>query len=550
MKEYVWLNKNSKKFLEQDYLEEGQTVDGRVTIIGNTAQKILGKAGFSNKFKEYFKKGWFSLSSPIWTNFGSDRGSGISCFGSYIDDSCDSILSTQAEVSMMSKGGGGTSAYFGKLRQRGALIKDGRNGHSGGPVHFMEIFDKNINIFSQGSTRRGSFSAYLPIEHPDIMEFLQIKTEGHPIQNISFGVTITDDFMNSMIEGDKKKRKVWAKVLESRNNNGFPYLFFKDTINNNTVDVYKDLKMEITHSNICTEIALPDTTTESFVCDLLSLNDLYYYEWKDTDLIELLVYFLDAVMTEFIEKAKKIPFMEKTVLFAERHRALGIGQLGWHSLLQSRDIAFESMEAKLLNTQIAKNIHDAAYAASEKMAVEYGKPYYLQNYNRRHTTLLAIAPTKSSSFILGQASEGIEPFHDNYYIKDLAKGKFTFKNPYLEKLLEEKNENSEDIWNSIMKNMGSVRHLDCLDGREKDIFKTFMEINPMDIIVQAAARQKYIDQSQSLNLLINPATPTKIVNSLIIEGWKLGIKTFYYQKNVNAAQKLGRDILNCSSCEA
>lgn len=548
MSDYVWLNEPAKKFLEKDYLLPGQTVDERVDQICNAAEKILKINGFGTRFKENFKNGWYSLSTPIWTNFGIDRGSPISCFGSSIDDCMDNILYTHAEVGMMSKIGGGTSAYFGNLRSRGSKIRN--NGESFGSVHFMKLFDNLIGVVSQGSTRRGNFAAYLPIEHKDIMEFLNIRKEGNPLQDIFTGITVPDVWMESMIDGDKEKRVVWAKVLESRIQTGLPYIVFIDTVNNNTVDVYKDHGLKITHSNLCSEIMLPDSTDESFVCDLSSMNILHYEEWKDTDAVELLTFFLDAVMTEFIEKSKNIPFMKRPVRFAERHRALGIGWLGWHSYLQSKMIAFESMEAKLLNVAVANNIQKSAWNASKKLADMFGEPEILKGYGRRNTTLTAIAPTKSSSFILGQVSEGIEPNRTNYYIKDLQKGKFTIKNCYLEKLLEKKGKNTPEVWQNILKNSGSVANLSCLDEHEKDVFKTFSEISPKEIIIQAAQRQKYLDQSQSLNLLIDPAVPIKDVNFLMIEAWKLGVKSLYYQIGVNAAQQLSRSILNCKSCES
>lgn len=543
--EYRWLTELSKQFLERDYLLPGQTVDERVDVICEAAEKKLNKPGFAKQFKENLKKGWYSLSTPIWTNFGNDRGMPISCFGSYIADSMESISYTWAEVAMMTKHGGGTSAYFGDLRPRGAKIKN--NGESSGSVHFMQAFDNLINVVSQGKTRRGNFAAYLPIDHTDIEEFLQIRSEGCPIQDLSYGVCVPDYWMQEMIDGDKDKRRIWAKVLEARSNLGFPYIVFIDNVNNNTVDCYKDKKIH--HSNLCSEIMLPNNEDESFVCDLSSMNILYYDEWKDTDAVELLTYFLDAVMTEFIEKASKVKFMERTVRFAERHRALGIGWLGWHSYLQSKMIPWESMEAKMLNVAVAKNIKEKAYAASAKMAKEYGEPEVCKGFGRRNSTLLAIAPTKSSAFILGQVSEGIEPNRANYYIKDLQKGKFTIRNPYLEKLLESKGKNTEDTWTSILQRGGSVQHLDCLSDLEKDVFKTFAEISPKEIIIQAAQRQKYIDQSQSLNLMIHPEVSTKDVNSLMVEAWKMGVKSLYYQISVNAAQQFSRNILACKSCE-
>lgn len=546
MSDYVWLNELSQTFLERDYLKKNQTVDQRIAEICNTAEKILKRPGFSHKFKENIKKGWYSLSTPIWSNFGSNRGLPISCFGSYIEDSMESILVTHAEVGMMTKIGGGTSAYFGNLRSRGSEIKD--NGESYGAVHFMQLYDKLMNVVSQGSTRRGSFAAYLDIWHKDIEEFLTLRSEGSPIQDMSYGVNVSDEWLQSMIDGDADKRKIWAKVLETRANTGYPYIVFIDNANNNSVDVYRDKDRKITQSNLCTEIFLSNNIDESFVCCLASMNILHYDEWKNTNAVELMVYFLDAVMSDFIKKASNMKFMDRAVNFAKNQRAIGIGWFGWHSYLQKNMIPWESEKALLVNIDVAKNLKEKSYAASAKMAVEYGEPEFLTGYGRRHTTLLAIAPTKSSSFIIGQASEGIEPNRANFYIKDLAKGKFTIKNEYLIKLLDEKQKNTPEVWDMIMKNSGSVQKLEFLSENEKDVFKTFREISPVSIIQQAADRQKYIDQGQSLNLIISPTTPIKEVNKLIIDAWKLGIKSLYYQISVNAAQEFKRN-LDCVACE-
>jgi len=544
---YRWLNESSQLFLERGYLLDGQSVEERIKIVAEQAEKILGLTGFAKKFEDYFSKGWFSMSSPIWSNFGTDRGLPISCFGNFLTDNMESILQNHTEVGMMSKHGGGTSAYFGELRPRGSTIAD--NGVSFGAVHFMQMYETAVNVISQGSTRRGSFAAYLPIDHGDIDEFLTIRKEGSPLQNIYTGVCVTDDWMKSMIEGDQEKRKTWAKVLESRVNTGFPYIIFTDNVNNNAPDVYKDAGRQITHSNLCSEIALSDSDDESFVCDLSSMNILYYDEWKDTDAVEVLTFFLDAVMTEFIDKAKGMYGMTKAVNFAERQRAIGIGWLGWHSYLQSKMIPFESREAHNLNLEIAETIQQKALAASRVLALAYGEPELLKGYERRNVTLTAIAPTKSSAFILGQVSEGIEPHRSNYYIKDLAKGKFTIKNSELEKLLESKGKNTDTVWESILKNSGSVQHLDFLSEREKMVFKTFVEISPKEIIIQASQRQKYIDQSQSVNLIIDPNVPIKELNQLLIEAWELGVKSLYYHISMNAAQQYSRSILTCQSCE-
>ncbi len=546
--DYRWFTELTDQFMRPDYLADGDTLDDRVGVICDTAEKILGIDGFAEKFKANIKKGWYSLSTPVWANYGTNRGLPISCFGSHISDSMESILYTHAEIGMMSKYGGGTSAYLGNLRGRGSAIKD--NGESSGAVHFAQLFDKLIGIISQGNVRRGNVAVYLPVDHPDIHEFLTIRSEGSPIQDISFGVCVPDEWMHDMIRGDYEKRVIWARVIECRYNTGYPYIFFTDNANSGAPDVYKDSHKYITHSNLCSEVMLPDTYDESFVCCLSSMNVLHFDEWKDTDAVELMVYFLDSVISEFVDRAEKLPFMDRAVKFAENHRALGLGQLGWHSYLQSKLIPFESMEAKLLNTRIAKTIRGQAYAASEKLAKLLGMPEQLRPYGRRNSTLLAIAPTKSSAFILGQVSEGIEPNRSNFYIKDLAKGKFTVKNPYLVDVLSDYGKNDDETWTSILHNGGSVQHLTFLTDREREVFKTFAQISPREIVIQAAQRQKFIDQGQSLNLMIHPSVSPRDVNSLLIEAWQLGVKSFYYQISVNAAQSFAREILSCSSCEA
>ena len=545
---YRWLTAESQTFLERDYLLVGQSLDERVDIICAEAERRLGIKDFGKRFKENIQKGWYSLSTPVWTNYGTNRGLPISCFGSYVDDNMESILHNIAEVGMMTKMGGGTSAYFGKLRPRGSEIKD--NGQSAGSVHQMQLFDKLITVVSQGKTRRGNFAAYLDIDHEDIMEFLTIRGEGSPIQDLSFGVCVPSQWLKEMKEGDAQKRKVWAKVLQIRAEFGYPYIQFTDNANNNTVDVYKDKNRKIYASNLCSEIMLPSNEDESFVCCLSSMNLLHFDEWYETDAVKLMVYFLDTVMEEFIEKASEIKFMERAVTFAKKHRALGLGRLGWHSYLQSKMIAFESLEAKLYNVKIAKFIKEESYKASAELAEMFGEPEMLKGYGRRNTTLNADAPTKSSAFILGQVSESNEPAKANYYIKDLAKIKFTVKNSHLEKILEEKGKNTQEVWNSILMNAGSVQHLDFLSDHEKLVFKTFAEISQREVIIQASQRQKYIDQGQSLNLMVHPSIPTKDVNALILEAEELGIKALYYQYSVNAAQAFTRDILNCVSCEA
>jgi ribonucleoside-diphosphate reductase alpha chain len=485
----------------------------------------------------------------VWTNFGLHRGLPISCYGSSIEDDSASILFTASEVGMMTKLGGGTSAYFGKLRPRGAPIRD--NGYSNGSFSFAKLFDRMIEVFSQGSTRRGQCAAYIDIEHPDLEEWLWIQREGCDIQLLYWGVCVGNDWLQQMKDGDAEKRRLWAKVLQARSEVGIPYIFFKDNANNSAPEVYKQLGKRIYASNLCTEIMLPASADESFVCCLSSLNLLHYDEWKDTDAVETMVFFLDAVMEDFIRRVEGIPFMQRAYNFAVRHRALGLGVLGWHSLLQSKRIPIESMDAYRLNVEVFRTIRDRAYNASMDLARRFGEPEYLKGTGRRNATLLAIAPTKSSSFILGQVSPSIEPFMSNYHVKDLAKVKTTFKNPYLQQVLRERGKDTDEVWQSIAAHDGSVQHLDFLSDEERDTFKTFSEISQMTLVQQAAQRQAFIDQGQSLNLMIHPETPVRDINLLVLRAAELGIKSLYYQYSVNAAQEFNRELLlSCRVCEA
>ncbi len=551
MEPWYWLNENSRGFLARGYLSEGQTAEERIRVIAEAAEKHLKQDGFADKFMDYMSRGWISLASPVWANFGNEKGLPISCFGSYVDDNMGNILYTNAEVGMQSKYGGGCSGYFGALRPRGAKIGSD-NGFSSGAVHFMQLFETLVVVVSQGSVRRGHFSPYLPAEHDDIMEFLDIGTEGNPIQKLTHGVTVGDEWMEAMIAGDEAKRKVWARIIQRRGEMGYPYIMFSDTANKNTVDVYKDKNLRIHASNMCSEIMLPSNEEWSFVCCLSSLNLLHYDAWKDTDLVETMTAFLDAVMEEFIvklealrdheedEKRRAFDFMKRAYNFAKANRALGLGVLGYHSLLQSKGLAFESDEAAALNRDVFKLIREKADAATKDLAVRLGEPEVLKGYGRRNTTLLAIAPTTSSAFILGQVSQGIEPIWSNCYVKDVAKMKVTIKNPNLQAVLADLGKDTKEVWDSIRDNDGSVQHLDFLSPEQKAVFRTFAEIDQSKVIEQAGERQQYIDQGQSLNIMVAPDTPVKDINALYIQAWKQGIKSLYYQHSMNAAQQMVR----------
>lgn len=535
---YYWLTEESRTFLSRGYISE--TPEQRIKDIARVAEKYLRIEGFAEKFEDYMARGFYSLATPVWINFGKNKGLPISCYGSNIDDNLDSILNANREIGMMSKYGGGTSAYLGNIRPRGSEISTG--GKADGPVHYARLYDTTIDVCKQAEARRGACAVYLPIDHSDVDEFLNIGSEGNPIQNLQYGVTITDEWMQSMIAGDVDKRTIWAKVIQRRSEFGFPYILFKDNANKNTP--YEDLPGEITASNLCTEIMLPTNTFESFVCCVGSINLLHWDELKETDAIETYVQFLNAVMDEFVIKSETALGLGRAHTFAKKHRAIGMGVMGYHSYLQSKLIEFESLAAKAVNNEIFKTLQKRSEIASKQLHDEYGYNSIRDGY--ANTTLMAIAPTKSSSFIHGAVSMGIEPIKSNYFVKDLAKSKTVYKNPFLKAELEKHGLDTEEVWDSILAKDGSVQHLDF---PTKAVFKSFIEITPKELVLQAAQRQKYIDQGQSLNLMIDPSIPAKDINQLYLYAWAEGIKSLYYQFSQSSAQSFARNILECESCE-
>jgi ribonucleoside-diphosphate reductase alpha chain len=540
-KDYYWLNEEARTFLSRGYISE--SAEDRIKEVAITAENYLSIEGFAKKFEDYMAKGYYTLATPVWINFGKNKGLPISCYGSNIDDSLDSILNASREIGLMSKYGGGTSAYLGNIRPRGTEISTG--GRADGPVHYARMYDTTVDVCKQSEARRGACAVYLPIEHADINEFLDIGTEGNPIQNLQYGVTVTDEWIESMKSGDPAKRKIWAKVIQRRSEFGFPYIMFKDNSNNNSP--YKELGLDINASNLCSEIQLPTNSEESFVCCIGSINLLHWDEIAKTDAIEVYTQFLNAVIDEFIIKAKDLAGMKRAWRFAQRHRAIGVGVLGYHSFLQSKLIPFESLQAKQYNNVIFKTLKERSDKASQELYQSNPEKYKCIRPEFANSTLVAIAPTKSSSFILGQVSMGIEPIKSNYFIKDLAKIKTVYKNPYLIVELGKYGLDNEETWDSILKKDGSVQHLDF---PTKEVFKTFLEITPKEIILQGALRQKYIDQSQSLNLMIHPSISAKDINQLYLYAHQEGIKTLYYQFSQNSAQAFSRNILECVNCEA
>lgn len=543
-----WMTDEGLQTLKGGYLLEGETVRDAVTRIAKAAASRLKRPDFEKRFFDAIWNNYLCPASPVWSNMGTERGLPISCFGSYVPDSIAGIGSSLAEVMMMSKIGGGTSINVSDVRPRGSDITN--NGTSNGVYPFLEMFDSVINGTNQGNTRRGMLAAYLDAEHGDIDEFLTIKDVGKSIQNIFMGVSVSDAFIQKVREGDRRSREVWAKVIKSRIEKGIPYILYKDNANNQRPRWYKDQGMEIKASNLCSEIMLPSSEDESFVCCLSSLNLVRYDEWKDTDLVETATFFLDAVMEEFIAKAKGIDHMERAVNFAKNHRALGLGVLGWHSFLQKKKIPFVGIAADSWTRIIFKQIKEQSIRASEKLASAYGEPKVMMDTGRRNSTLLTVAPTTSNALIAGGYSTGIEPIASNYYVMDSAKGTFSRKNKNLEALLDEKGLNTPEVWKQILAEGGSVQNIGGLTDEEKELFLTFKEINQLQIVRQAALRQTFLDQSQSLNLNFPPSTPVKDINKVMLEAHALGVKTLYYQRS----ESILRTQMNvtgdeCVSCE-
>lgn len=561
--DFYWLNEDSQHILLKGGYVLNQTIQERIQTICRTAEEYLREMGvpkaegFADRLYGYVAKGWISFASPVWSNFGTARGLPISCNGSAYGDSVESILMKQAEIGMMTKYGAGTSLYIGALRPRGADISTG--GKSEGPVSFLDVIETQTQTISQGTVRRGACAAYFDIEHPDIEEFLKIRDEGNSIQRMTFGVCIGDAWMEAMLAemedikagslraSDAKKVGIWAKIVKKRFASGMPYLFFRDNANNGAPEYYKG---RIKASNLCSEIMQPSDEHTSFACCLSSPNVLHYYDWKDTDFIFDITMFLDTVMEEYIRKTADIPLLHDAYTFARDNRTIGVGILGWQSFLQRYSIPFESLDAAMINVDIAEYMDKETLRASQYMATYAGEPDGLKGTGVRNGVRMAIAPTVTSSMILGAVSPSIEPWHANIFVQNLSKIMVTVKNPFLAEVLDTYGKNTAEVWDSIMQHGGSVAHLEFLSDHERDVFKTFGEISQLAVIEQAAARQKYIDQGQSLNIMVPHNTPAKQVSNLMIEAWKQGVKSLYYQRGSNAVQDTNRNIATCTTCEA
>ena len=557
-----------KKTISGGYLFNGETPKEAYWRVANAVAKRLYKPELAEKFFQYIWDGWLCLASPVLSNTGTDRGLPISCFGIDDGDSIYDIGTKNLEMMLLAKHGGGVGIGINMIRPAGAKITG--NGTSDGVVPFCKIYDSTILATNQGSVRRGAASVNINIEHPDFDEWLEIREPKGDVNRQSLNLhqcaVVGDKFMRRLEAGDKEARNKWAKLLQKRKATGEPYILFKGNTNKANPDAYKKNSLKVHMTNICSEIVLHTDESHSFVCCLSSVNLDKYDEWKNTNLIYDATWFLDGVLEEFIQRAKNMKGFENSVRSAEKGRALGLGVLGWHSLLQKNGIAFESLLAQFKTREIFSKIKIETERASRALAEVYGEPLWCVGTGFRNTHLRAIAPTVSNSKLAGNVSAGIEPWAANVFTEQSAKGTFIRKNKELKKVLRKVGIDTKETWDQILADGGSVQGIKQLNGwyydhggrlnqeegePVKNVFKTFKEINQLELVRQAGIRQDYIDQSVSLNLAFPSEAPPRWLNQVHIEAWKRGIKTLYYTRTESvlrgdiAAAAMDPDCLSC-----
>ena len=542
-----------KKTIAGGYLFGSESPKDAYNRVCNTVAARLDKPEMAETFFQYIWNGWLCLASPVLSNTGTDRGLPISCFGIDVADSIIDIGQKNLEMMLLAKHGGGVGIGINQIRPAGANIKG--NGTSDGVVPFCKIYDSTILATNQGSVRRGAASVNINIEHPDFEEWIEIREPKGDVNRQSLNLhqcaVIGDKFMRRLEQGDGEARKRWGKLLQKRKATGEPYVLFKGNTNKNNPKAYKQNALKVHMTNICSEITLHTDENHSFICCLSSLNLAKYDEWKDTNIIYDSIWFLDGVLEEFIQKSKYRKGFENSVRSAEKGRALGLGVLGWHTYLQERGLPFEGLLSQYETRKIFSQIKIESERASMALADVYGEPLWCVGTGYRNTHLRAIAPTVSNSKLSGNVSPGIEPWAANIFTEQSAKGTFIRKNPTLENILKKQNLNTKEIWDKILADGGSVQDLKELDADTKEVFKTFKELNQLELVRQAGIRQQYIDQSVSLNLAFpNEATP-KWINKVHMDAWRKGVKTLYYMRTESV---LRGDIANhamddCIACD-
>ena len=551
-----------KKTIQGGYLYNGETPKEAYMRVATTVAKRLKRPEMADTFFDYIWKGWLCLASPVLSNTGTDRGLPISCFGIDVADSIVDIGTKNLEMMLLAKHGGGVGIGINQIRPAGAEIT--MNGTSDGVVPFCKIYDSTILATNQGAVRRGAASVNLNIEHKDWEDWLEIREPKGDVNRQSLNMhqctIIGDKFMRKLMAGDKVARRKWGKLLQKRKATGEPYIMFKGNVNKNNPAAYKDNALKVFMTNICSEIVLHTDENHSFVCCLSSLNLAKYHEWKNSNLIYDSIWFLDGVLEEFIQKAKYRKGFENSVRSAEKGRALGLGVLGWHTYLQQKGLPFEGLLAQYETRRIFSQIKIESERASMALAETFGEPLWCVGTGFRNTHLRAIAPTVSNSKLSGNISPGIEPWAANVFTDQSAKGTFIRKNPTLVDELKKNNLNTEKIWNQILKDGGSVQGIKALDkitvGEHKipmkEVYKTFKEINQLELVNQAGIRQQYIDQSVSLNLAFPSQADPKWINKIHLEAWKKGIKTLYYMRTESVLRgDIAESAMNeqCLSCD-
>ena len=538
------------------YLQENETPTQGYQRLAATAAYYLKDASLESEFFNILWNGWLIPSTPVMVNFGTSKGLPISCFSGRVGDDMFELGRKQTELRMLSKCGGGTAYDFSLVRPTGALIRNGELGKADGVIPQIKSYDSTILASKQGDTRRGAVAMYLNTNHGDYEDFLEIREPKGDINrqchNIHQGAVIEDSFMHKVIASNGKERQLWTATLKKRVKTGEPYVFFKDNANRNLPAFWQKNNLTIHHSNLCSEIMLPTDPEHTLVCCLSSLNLHKYDEWKDTNTVKLATYFLDAVIEDFINRSRHIKGIEDSTRFAIKSRALGLGTLGWHSYLQSKNIPFISIYANGLTNKIFGDIQAKSEAATLELGEILGEPEWCRGTGRRNLTLMAIAPNRSSAKLAGGLSQGVEPLAANIYVDDDAKGLHIRRNPELVKLLQSKERDIHQVWDQIIADKGSVANIRCLSEEEKDVFKTFKEINQLELVKQAGLRQKYIDQGQSINLAFQQDAPAKFINQVHIAAWEVGLKALYYfrSESILRADSEQRDLYSeCQMCE-
>lgn len=562
---FDWVTDAGRKTLSKGYMLEGESQKDMYRRIANASATRLKRPELTEIFYELMCKNWLCPATPVASNMGTTRALPISCYGNSFGDSISEIYTGIHEFAMLTKSGGGVGTSWDRVRSKGTPIAGGANGRSEGIIPWLKVLDSAVLATNQGQVRSGAASANLSVWHKDFPEFLRMRRpvgdNNRLCLNLHHCAVIDDKFMSMVADGDKWARSLWAEILQTRVETGEPYIMFKDTVNRGSPECYKKNNLDVNMTNICAEISLHQDLSHTFVCCLSSLNLARWDEWKDSDLIYWSVWFLDGVMQEFIDRSEGVPGLDSARRFALKSRALGLGVLGWHTLLQRKNLPFDSFDSMMLNAQIFKRIKEEAERATIDLAKEYGEPEWCEGHNRRNTHLTAIAPTFSNSIISGDVSAGIEPLPGAAYNHKTAKGTFTRFNPVFLELARSKGKDDGKMWRHIVQNRGSVQDLDWLTDHEKEVFRTAKEINQMALIRQAAQRQKWIDQSQSLNLFFPSNADSKEINLVHLEAWKQGVKTLYYvrsesvlkgdssSKSAEEVKKSLEDLQSCSSCE-